>query len=69
LKQDGVGLADVLGELKAMSAYRRERSGSTLVGGVFGRGIREYVRRDFHPMQNPVDDLATEFFARSPLPS
>lgn len=29
--------------------------------GVFGRGIREYLRRDFHPSQRDLDGLAREF--------
>lgn len=28
---------------------------------VFLRGIREYLRRDFHPLKNPIDGLATDY--------
>lgn len=38
---------------------RERRRGQSLVP----RGIREYVRRDFHPAQNPIDDLAAQYLA------
>ena len=30
---------------------------------VFVRGIREYLRKDFHPSQNPNHNLAAAWFA------
>jgi len=30
-------------------------------GSVFRRGIRDFLRRDFHPDENPVDAIASEY--------
>jgi uncharacterized protein len=38
---------------------RREGKGRV----VFRRGIREYLRRDFHPSQNDIDGLAADYLA------
>jgi uncharacterized protein len=35
---------------------------------VFGRGIRQYIRRDFHPRDNANEHLAREWFASHGLP-
>jgi predicted metal-dependent hydrolase len=57
LAQDGASLEEIRKELKVVRAEQP-------VGKrVFGRGIREYVRRDFHPSQNPNDGLAAEYLA------
>ena len=45
------------GELKKIEDYRPQ----SRVRGVFGRGIREYLRRDFHPKQNDNYHLAKQF--------
>jgi predicted metal-dependent hydrolase len=34
---------------------------------VFVRGIREYLRADFHPDHNPIDDLASDYLASAGL--
>jgi predicted metal-dependent hydrolase len=34
---------------------------------VFVSGIREYLRRDFHPSKNQIDDLAREYLAQAGL--
>jgi len=34
---------------------------------VFSRGIREYLRRDFHPSQSQADELAREYLASAGL--
>ena len=36
---------------------------------VFVPGIREYLKRDFHPSKNPIDDLAREYLAQAGLTS
>ena len=52
------------GERGGVRAFRRlERQGS-ITQRVFVRGIREYVRRDFHPSQNAIDGLATEYLTK-----
>jgi predicted metal-dependent hydrolase len=64
LAQDGVGVEQARRELGEMKAARHATSERSLLDGVFGRGIREYVRRDFHPMQNAMDGYAVDFFAK-----
>jgi uncharacterized protein len=34
-----------------------------IVRRVFLRGIRQYIARDFHPSDNPIDQIASEWFA------
>jgi len=34
---------------------------------VFGPGIREYLRRDFHPLDRDIDSLASEYLASAGL--
>jgi hypothetical protein len=46
------------GERGAFRAFRKVDRRGAIVKRVFARGIREYVRRDFHPSQNDVDGLA-----------
>jgi uncharacterized protein len=36
-------------------------------GSVFVRGLRDYLRRDFHPSQSDVDRLATEYLQSAGL--
>jgi predicted metal-dependent hydrolase len=57
LRQDGRGIRSVLADLRAM---RRE---DPIIRRVFVRGIREYLRRDFHPSQNRTEELAAAWFA------
>jgi uncharacterized protein len=35
--------------------------------GVFFRGLREYVKKDFHPSQNDLDKLAADYLAAAGL--
>lgn len=58
-----VGLARVASDFRAMRAMRRAR-GDT---GVFARGLRDYLRRDFHPSQADLDALASEYLASAGL--
>jgi predicted metal-dependent hydrolase len=53
--QDGTPLGDILGELKSI------REDHPVGERVFARGIREYVRRDFHPSDNDNDGLASGY--------
>jgi hypothetical protein len=57
LAQDGTPPAEVLRELKAFQQNHpvQER--------VFARGIREYVRRSFHPSDNDNAGLAASYLA------
>ena len=47
------------GERGAVKAFRKVDKPGSIVDRVFLRGIREYIRRDFHPSQNDIDDLAS----------
>jgi predicted metal-dependent hydrolase len=49
--QDGraFGLARLWADAKQLGAWRKEREHKGIVAMVFGRGIREYLARDFHP--------------------
>jgi predicted metal-dependent hydrolase len=57
LRQDGITLRGARREL----AQLRERD--PIIRRVFVRGIREYLRRDFHPSDNHQDHLADAWFA------
>jgi hypothetical protein len=57
LHQDGLGWISGLRLLRTLP--RRD----PIVRRVFLRGIRQYLRRDFHPAQNADQTLAAEWFA------
>jgi predicted metal-dependent hydrolase len=57
-----------LGWKRALSEWRSIRQNRKREN-VFARGIREYLRPDFHPSQSRIDDLAREYLASVGLPS
>jgi len=57
LRQDGIG------GLGALRHLRAERRRDPIVRRVFLRGIREYIRKNFHPNQNPNDKLAAAWMS------
>ncbi len=57
LRQDGITLRTARRELS------RLRDRDPIIRRVFIRGIREYLRRDFHPTDNEQDHLAEAWFA------
>lgn len=57
LRQERRGWRAVLADLRAM------RQDDPLIRRVFVRGIREYLRTDFHPSDNRNEDLAAAWFA------
>ena len=59
LRQDGMTLPKIIRDIRNAPAERRE----PVIRRVFMRGIRQYLRRDFHPSQNPNDKLAAAWFA------
>jgi hypothetical protein len=63
LRQDGLSWPAALRQLRALP--RRDSQG--IARRVFARGIREYLRRDFHPSQAAMDHLAAAWFARHGL--
>ena len=65
LRQDGLTWRKALrllrpraGEAQAQGPLRKP-----VIRGVFGRGIRSYLRRDFHPAQTGNDGVAAAWFA------
>jgi hypothetical protein len=48
---------------RAIAHLRRLRKRDPIIARVFVRGIRQYVKRDFHPNDNHDDTLAAEWFA------
>jgi predicted metal-dependent hydrolase len=57
MRQDGLSLADIRRGLRAIGDR------DPILRRVFARGIREYVRRDFHPANNDNFHLARDHFA------
>lgn len=57
MKQDGQTWRSARSELTQL------RKDDPLIQRVFVRGIREYLRRDFHPSQNDDAELAATWFA------
>ena len=54
-----------MGERDVMRKARELQHEKPLVRRVFLRGIREYIRRDFHPTQNDNFKLATDYLAEA----
>jgi len=65
LRQDGVSLAEARRELRAIRA--RGEAQPPILRRVFARGIREYVRRDFHPRDNDNYALAQAYLEQAGL--
>jgi uncharacterized protein len=57
LRQDGLTWRAALRQLRAMPRQ------DPYVRRVFGRGIRQYLRRDFHPSDNQDRTLAADWYA------
>ncbi len=60
LQQEGIGLRALRRELLSM---RREPGHEPIIKSVFLAGIRQYIRRDFHPRHVANEHLAAEWFA------
>lgn len=52
LRREDLGPRRVLGDLTKVRKWRKQVGRKGVVRDVFLRGIKEYVRRDFHPNQN-----------------
>ena len=57
LRQDGIGWRGALRELRQL------RQRDPVIRRVFIAGIRQYLRRDFHPSDNANDHLAADWLA------
>lgn len=62
LRQERLGLRGTLRELGKM------RAGDPIIQRVFLRGIRQYLRRSFHPRDNANERLAAQWFAAHGYP-
>ena len=62
LAQEKLGWRETLRQLRAM------RKQDPIIRRVFIAGIRQYIRRDFHPRQNANEHLAAEWFAARGFP-
>jgi predicted metal-dependent hydrolase len=62
VRQEGLGLRGFLRELRKLPP------GDPIIRSVFLRGIREYLRRDFHPRDNANEHLAAQWFAAHGYP-
>jgi uncharacterized protein len=62
LRQERMGLRATLRELAKM------RAEDPIIRRVFLRGIRQYLRRDFHPRDNANERLAAQWFAAHGYP-
>jgi predicted metal-dependent hydrolase len=68
LRQDGIGPLEAARHLRAIRAAAKkagQHMPKPISERVFGRGLREYLRRDFHPDQNDNYHLAGVLLARS----
>ena len=57
LRQEKLGWREMLRQLRAM------RNSDPVIRRVFIAGIRQYIRRDFHPRNNANEHLAARWFA------
>lgn len=68
LKQDGVSLREAARDLEALKqaalAAGRTKAAEPVATRVFARGIREYLRRDFHPNDRDHRDLVRRTLER-----
>jgi predicted metal-dependent hydrolase len=62
LRQEKLGLRGTLRELRKM------RKDDPIVQRVFIAGIKQYIRRDFHPRDNANEHIAAQWFAAHGLP-
>jgi predicted metal-dependent hydrolase len=62
LRQEKLGVRGTLRELSKM------RKGDPIIRRVFIAGIKQYIRRDFHPNNNANEGLAAQWFAARGLP-
>lgn len=71
LRQDGLSFREQRAQMRSARAFRRrlqlelgKKPMPDLLHGVFLRGIREYLRRDFHPDDNDNYHLAERYLAK-----
>jgi predicted metal-dependent hydrolase len=62
-----LGLSRIRNDMKRIGRMRKETQRSGIVAEVFLRGIREYMRRDFHPNDNDNYALAEAYLSAAGL--
>ena len=62
LRQEKLGLRGILRELRKM------RADDPIIQRVFIAGIKQYIRRDFHPRDNANEHIAAQWFEARGLP-
>lgn len=69
LVQDGkeLGFRRILSDARQLRQWRRQRNRRGIVAEVFLAGIREYLRRDFHPDKNDNYALAQHYLQAAGL--
>lgn len=68
LRQEKLGWRGLRAQLRRMNAGEKQRGDGPVITRVFLRGIRQYIRRDFHPSDNANDHLARTWFQNHGLP-
>ena len=70
LRQEKLGLRGIRKYMKRMQVKKSERNvnNGPVVSRVFLRGIRQYIRRDFHPNDNANEHLARAWFEAHGMP-
>jgi predicted metal-dependent hydrolase len=67
LRQDGMSRTEMKAEMKLLREARSEGERGGIAQRVFLRGIREYLRRDFHPSQHDNYHLAADYLRSAGL--
>lgn len=69
IKQESrlVGWGRIRHDLQRLRQLRKERGRRGIVADVFAKGIRQYLRRDFHPNEIDNYDLAMQYLASDGL--
>ena len=63
LRQEKLGWRGFRRQMKGLRDGERARGDGPVITRVFLRGIRQYIRRDFHPSDNHNEHLARTWFA------
>ncbi len=63
-----LGWARLYADAQQLGRWRRLHKKRGIIRDVFVRGIREYLRRDFHPDNNDNYHLAQQYLTRAGLP-
>ncbi len=68
LRQEKLGWRGFWRSLRRMNQREQARGDGPVITRVFLRGIKQYIRRDFHPHDNANEHLARAWFAAHGMP-